>query len=159
MITSVLLTLISCGGGDAGGGTPEEINSGSKLPPPAEISIESNDLMQFNNKTFTVKAGQAVKLTLKNVGKMPKAAMGHNIVILKAGVKAMEFGIQALTGGTLENSYLPDAIKDKVLWSTKTLGPGESAILEFTAPAAGSYEYVCTFPAHFATMRGIMVVQ
>ena len=31
--------------------------------------------------------------------------------------------------------------------------------LEFTAPAAGKYEYVCTFPGHFAGMRGIMVVE
>ncbi len=138
----ILLVLTSCGGGDA-----------------LAVSIESNDQIQFNNKTFTVKAGQAVKLTLKNVGKMPKAAMGHNLVILKAGVKAMEFGTQALAGGSIENNYLPDSIKDKALWSTKILGPGESETLEFTAPAAGKYEYVCTFPGHFAGMRGIMVVE
>lgn len=153
----ILLVLTSCGGGDSGNGSGNGSSNGGGDA--LAVSIESNDQMQFNNKTFTVKSGQTVKLTLKNVGKMPKAAMGHNLVILKAGVKAMEFGTQAMAGGSLENNYLPDSIKDKALWSIKILGPGESETLEFTAPAAGKYEYVCTFPGHFASMRGIMVVE
>jgi azurin len=28
----------------------------------------------------------------------------------------------------------------------------------FTAPAAGDYPYICTFPGHYMTMRGVMHV-
>ena len=39
--------------------------------------------MQFDLKSFDVKAGEKVELTFKNIGKIPKIAMGHNLVILK----------------------------------------------------------------------------
>lgn len=136
------LTLVACGGG----GTP--------------IVIEGNDQMKFSVESFTVKSGEAVNLTLKNVGKLPKESMGHNLVILKPGVKAVEFAAQVLVkGGTPANEYLPEAVKGDVLHYTKLLGPGESASLKFTAPAPGEYEYVCTFPAHAAFMKGVMKVE
>ena len=47
------------------------------------VSITGNDTMQYDVKVFEVKAGSKVKLVLKNIGKVPKIAMGHNIVILK----------------------------------------------------------------------------
>ena len=31
--------------------------------------------------------------------------------------------------------------------------------IEFTAPAAGDYPYMCTFPGHGAIMKGVMKVQ
>ena len=47
-----------------------------------EVVVEANDQMQFNKKAFEIKAGDSIKLTLKHVGKLPKIAMGHNLVIL-----------------------------------------------------------------------------
>ena len=44
-----------------------------------KIVIESNDQMRFNLSEITVQQGQTVVLTLKHVGKLPKAAMGHNL--------------------------------------------------------------------------------
>ena len=116
--------------------------------------------MQFDIKSFEVKAGDEVKLTLKNVGKLPKIAMGHNLVILKKGVTAIAFGQKALGAGANANNPLPDGVKSDVVAFTKLLGPDESDTITFTAPAeAGNYEYVCTFPGHFAMMRGTMVVK
>ena len=54
-------------------------NSSDKV----EIVIESNDQMRFNLSEITVQQGQTVVLTLKHVGKLPKAAMGHNWVLLR----------------------------------------------------------------------------
>ena len=127
----------------------------------AEIEISGNDQMQFDKKTFEVKAGQKVKLTLKHSGKMPKAAMGHNIVILAKGVTAMAFGAAVMpNGGTVANEYIPTKNTDQMIAYTKMLGGGESVTIEFDAPAeAGSYEYLCTFPGHFALMKGTMVVK
>ena len=49
-----------------------------------KITITGNDKMQFDIKEFTVKPGEKVELTFKNVGELPKLAMGHNLVILRA---------------------------------------------------------------------------
>ena len=48
-----------------------------------EVTITGNDTMQFDVKNFETKAGTKIKLTLKNVGQVPKIAMGHNLVVLK----------------------------------------------------------------------------
>ncbi|MEC8013416.1 MAG: azurin [Verrucomicrobiota bacterium] len=126
----------------------------------AEIVITGNDTMQFDLKAFEVKAGEKVSLTLKNTGKLPKIAMGHNLVLLKKGVSAIAFGQKAMGAGANATNPLPDSVKEDVIASTKLLGPGESDTVSFTAPAdPGNYEYVCTFPGHFAMMRGTMTVK
>jgi len=125
-----------------------------------EITISGNDTMQFDIKNFDVTAGKEVKLTFKNTGKLPKIAMGHNLILLKKGITAIAFGQKSLGAGANAVNPLPDSLKGDVIASTKLLGPGEQEILTFTAPKdPGSYEYVCTFPGHFAMMRGTMTVK
>ena len=125
-----------------------------------EITISGNDTMQFDVKNFDVIAGNKVKLIFKNAGKLPKIAMGHNLVLLKKGVSAIAFGQKALGAGANAVNPLPDSLKADVIANTKLLGPGEEEIVTFTAPKEkGAYEYVCTFPGHFAMMRGTMTVK
>ena len=59
-----------------------------------KIVITGNDTMQFSTREFSVPAGKKVELEFKNVGKLPKIAMGHNLVILKEGVSALSFGAE-----------------------------------------------------------------
>jgi azurin len=61
--------------------------------------------------------------------------------------------------GANATNPLPDASKGDVLAATKLLGPGESETITFTVDEPGDYQFVCTFPGHFAMMRGIMVVK
>ena len=125
-----------------------------------EITISGNDTMQFDVKNFEVTAGNDVKITFKNVGKLPKIAMGHNLVLLKKGITAIAFGQKALGAGANAVNALPDSLKGDVIAASKLLGPGEEEILFFKAPKEkGAYEYVCTFPGHFAMMRGTMTVK
>lgn len=123
----------------------------------AELTIEAKDSMQYNAKKFTVKAGQKVKLTLKHVGVMPKAAMGHNLVILKPEVEASAFA--ALAASAFQEEYFPAANADQTIAHTKLIGGGESTTIEFEAPAAGSYTFICTYPGHWGAMRGEMIVE
>ena len=125
---------------------------------PTEIVITGNDKMQFDVKTFEVKTGDSIRVVFKNVGKMPKIAMGHNLVILKKGITAIAFGQKSLAAGANAANALPDSVKSDVLAYTRLLGPNETETITFTAPEAGEYEYVCTFPGHFAMMRGKMKV-
>jgi azurin len=137
----------------------EETKKEEEKKADVEIAIEGNDLMQYNKTAFKVTTGQTVKLTFKNVGKFPKAAMGHNVVILAKGTDITAFATAAMVAAA--NGYLPQdkATKAKILANTKLLGPGESESITFTAPAAGKYDYICTFPGHFALMKGVMTVE
>lgn len=121
------------------------------------VTITGNDTMQFDKKAFEVSAGDVVTLTFKNVGKLPIVAMGHNLVILNAGEVIAPFAIAAMTQKA--NDYIPPAMADKILAKSKLLGPGEEDVLTFTAPAAGTYNYLCTFPGHYAVMNGVMTVK
>ena len=125
----------------------------------AQITISGNDTMQFDLKSFEVKAGQKVELTFKNIGKIPKITMGHNLVVLKKGISAVAFGQKAMGAGANATNALPESVKGDTIASTKLLGPDENETITFTAPETGDYEYVCTFPGHFALMRGIMKVK
>lgn len=122
----------------------------------ANILITTNDIMKFNVKKLNVKAGQKVKLTLKHIGKLDKRIMGHNVVILKPGVKLSEFAKKAAS--SKDNDYIPVDTSD-VIVHTKMIGGGESTTIEFTAPAAGTYDFICSFPAHFAMMKGKFIVE
>ncbi len=129
----------------------------SVLAADVAVTITGNDTMQFDKKAFEVSAGDKVTLTFKNVGKLPIVAMGHNLVILNAGEATAPFAIAAMT--QKDNDYIPAAMADKILAQTKLLGPGEEDVLTFTAPAAGTYNYLCTFPGHYAVMNGVMTVK
>ena len=126
---------------------------------PVKVTITGNDTMQFDLKSFEVESGQKIELTFKNIGKIPKIAMGHNLVILKKGVSAVAFGQKAMVAGANATNALPESVKGETIVATKLLGPAESETINFTAPEAGDYEYVCTFPGHFAMMRGVMKVK
>ncbi|MDE0819989.1 MAG: plastocyanin/azurin family copper-binding protein [Opitutales bacterium] len=124
-----------------------------------DVTVEFNgtDTMMYSKTAFEVKSGQKVKLVFKNAGKLPKVAMGHNVVILKKGVSVATFCTEAIKFAA--EGYFPKTKKDDVIAATKLLGPDETDTVIFTAPAAGVYDYVCTFPGHFALMKGKMTVK
>ena len=123
------------------------------------IEMTGNDRMKYNLEAFSVPAGSRVKLNFRNVGKMSKAVMGHNVVFLIAGVDSGAFATAA--AASRDNGYIPVQFKDQILAHTNLLGSGESDTIEFTAPdISGDYEFLCSFPAHlFAGMRGVMTVE
>lgn len=124
-----------------------------------KIEIDSNDQMQYNKKAFEVVEGQEVTLVLTHSGKLPKVAMGHNVVIVKPGTSLPEFAMKCAP--LAANDYIPqdEEAKAPIIAYTKMLGGGETDTITFTAPAAGEYPFLCTFPGHFAMMQGIMTVK
>lgn len=123
----------------------------------AEITIEGNDQMRFNKKEIRVKAGQTVRLTLKHVGDMDISVMGHNWVLLAPGTNMNEFGVAAVDAA--DNDYIPQEYEDSIIVHTKMLGGGESDTIEFEAPEAGTYDFLCSFPGHVALMQGKFIVE
>lgn len=122
----------------------------------ANIVITSNDLMQFNINEIKVKAGQKVKLTLRHIGKLDINVMGHNIVILKQGVDLTEFAAKAAT--EKDNKYIPKDSQD-IIANTGLIGGGQVTSIEFEAPEAGTYDFLCSFPGHSGLMKGKFIVE
>ena len=124
-----------------------------------KLEITGNDQMQYDKKELTVTEGQKVTLTLKHIGKLPKAAMGHNIVILKTGTEIAPFAMKCAPAAATD--YIPqdEETKKLMIAHTDMVGGGESSTITFTAPAAGEYPYICTFPGHFGLMTGKLIVK
>lgn len=158
-ILFALSLLTACGGGENEDMQEPETTTEEMAPEnnTATLSIAGNDQMQFDKKELTVKAGQTVTLTLKHTGTMPATTMGHNWVLLKQGTDVATFAGEAATAG-VSKDYMP-ANADAIIAHTKVIGGGEETTVEFTAPAAGKYEFICSFPGHWAMMRGVLTVE
>jgi len=127
----------------------------------AEVVLTA-DKVQFiyDIKEFTVKPGQKVKLTLINPAESV-TRQPHNVIIVKPG-KDMVVGMAA-NAGLSDPAFLTtkNAVPDspEILFYSKLVQPGAQEVLEFTAPAeAGDYPYICTYPGHWAIMKGVMKV-
>lgn len=121
------------------------------------INLTGSDDMKYDKTLFKVKAGQQVTLDFKNVGKLPAAAMSHNVVILQQGTDVQKFGEAAVPAAA--TAHIPPSMTDDVIAHTKLLGPGESDKITFTLKDPGVYDFICSFPGHFGTMHGKIVAQ
>jgi azurin/lysophospholipase L1-like esterase len=130
---------------------PEPRRSGGVF----EITILTvMEKMQYDTKSFDVKAGEKVKLTFTNPDYLP-----HNIVIVQPG-SADEIALAGISLGAkgFETGFVPDS--DKIIAATPLIDHGKSKVLNFTAPTTpGDYQFVCTFPGHAPLMRGVMKVR
>ena len=136
--------------------TSETTSTNKSSDDVANIVITSNDLMQYNIKEIKAKAGQKVKLTLRHVGKLDINVMGHNVVILKQGVNLTEFAAKAAV--ERDNKYIPKDSED-IIAHTDMIGGGQVATIEFDAPEAGTYDFLCSFPGHSGLMQGKFIVE
>lgn len=163
LFPAALLVLAGCGRKETAApqaaNTPPPAASVPAAPAVLHVEITANDAMKFNVTRFEARPGQQVKLTLVNIGSMPKAAMGHNLVLLKKGVDAKAFADASVAA--MANDYFPADRADQVIAYTKMLGPKQTDEITFQAPMEpGEYEYLCTFPAHFISgMKGVLVVK
>ncbi len=124
---------------------------------PRVIEIAGNDQMQYTVTAMTAAAGESLKVVFTNVGTLPKEAMGHNWILLKAGTDVMAFATDSMMAK--DTDYIAPKHKDKVIAFVGVQGPKKSGEVTFTAPAAGVYHYVCSFPGHFMIMKGTLTVK
>ncbi len=112
--------------------------------------------MLFDRTRLRVRAGQKFTIFFKNNDLMP-----HNLLIIEPGA-IQEVGsaadLMAASPDGLAKGYIPDS--GKVLKAIKLLQPGQGDRLELTVPAnfKGQYPFICTFPGHWRSMRGVIEV-
>lgn len=116
-------------------------------------SLGTKPGLKYDIEQFEVKAGSRIKLVFTNFDDML-----HNLLITTpesatmVGEKALKMGIDGP-----RKDYVPEM--GQVLFHTSLLEPGSSQEIYFTAPTEpGDYQYVCTYPGHYITMRGLMKI-
>ncbi len=94
-----------------------------------DVKIVATDL-KFTPATIQAKVGQPIKVVFEN-----KGVIEHDLAF-------------------------PALKTDKATTALKVAAkPGQTATLEFTPTAKGSYEYICTIPGHKeAGMKGVITV-
>jgi azurin len=121
------------------------------------VVLAGTDLMKFDKAEIRVPAGKKIKLTLRHTGKMDINVMGHNFVLLKQGVDMAAFAGKAAT--SKDNNYIPKDAEQDIIAHTDLIGGGQTTSIEFDAPAAGTYNFLCSFPGHYMMMKGTFIVE
>ncbi len=113
------LMLAACGGG--GGGE-------TAAPEPVSLAFAGYDEFRYDPESASVPTGAPVTVTFTNEG-----ALEHDWLLVPQGTDA--------TTVTAANAVVPEA-------HSGVIASGETNTFSFTAPAAGTYQIVCTVPGH-----------
>lgn len=124
------------------------------------IDIDGNDAMQFNVKSIEIPSTcKDFTVNLSHSGKMAKTVMGHNVVVSKTADMQGVANDGATAG--INNEYVkPDDAR--VIAHTKVIGAGETATVTFDTSklaADGKYSFFCSFPGHWALMKGSITIK
>jgi nitrite reductase (NO-forming) len=101
---------------------------GGEAPAPVSLSFDGLDAFAYEPPSATVPTGSQVTVNFNNVG-----ALEHDWMLAEEGID--------LAAVTAEDALDPAA-------HSGVLPAGESNTFTFTAPAAGTYQIVCTVPGH-----------
>lgn len=132
--------------------------SGAAIVADCATTLEGNDAMQYNASSIAVpKDCTQFTIRLDHVGRMPIAAMGHDVVV------SSEADMPGILADGM--AVAPDHLKPgdaRVIAATRMIGGGETASVTFdTAKIAtsGPFVFFCSFPGHSALMKGTISVQ
>ncbi len=131
-IVILSLALAACGGGGGGGGE-------TTAPEPVSLSFNGLDTFAYDPAAASVPSGAAVTVNFNNTG-----ALEHDWMLVAEGTD-----VNALTAA---NAVVPEA-------HSGVIAGGAANTFTFTAPAAGTYQIVCTVAGHApAGMVGTLTV-
>ena len=158
LLFSAAALFAACGGSGQKAATTETATKDqTAAATTTELTVNAIGLsmadMSSDTKELKVKAGAKVKVNLVN--KATDASMQHNIVFVKQGTEKDV----AMEGLNFQKTNYFNSANPNVIAGSAMAGPGQTVTVEFTAPAAGTYGFVCTFPGHFMKMIGTLVVE
>ena len=121
------------------------------------VDVEVSTGMVYSAKNIDVpKTCKDFTINLKAAGTMPKAVMGHNLVVSKESDQkaVLEDGSKA----GLAANYVK-ANDSRVLLATSIIGGGEKASAKLDVKklnAKDKYMFYCSFPGHAMMMKGTL---
>jgi azurin len=123
------------------------------------ISLKGDDAMKFDLKTATVSAAcPSITVELVHTGKLPAAAMGHNVVI--SATKDVDAIARDGIKAGVANNYITKG-DTRVIAATTLIGGGQKTKVTFPGKkltAGGDYTFFCSFPGHSTLMKGKLTV-
>ena len=143
--------------------TPAAASAGEGKPAAVvndcSTEIEGTDAMQYSVGSITVPSScTEFTITLRHVGQMPIAAMGHNVVISQASDRE-QVAKDGMAAG-VDGDYVK-ADDPRVVAHTELIGGGETTSVTFPVSeiqGEGPYEFFCSFPGHWTVMKGSIQV-
>lgn len=111
-----------------------------------EIATEGNNL-KFDHASLSAKAGTEVTVRFHNSA----SALQHNWVLVQAGTK--DDVATAGTAAGANNSWIPQG-DSRIIARMNLVDGGATGEVNFKAPPAGTYQFVCTVPGHNLLMFG-----
>ena len=120
-----------------------------------KLDIAGTDMMTFDKKELAVAADcTQVELTLTHTGRQPVGSMGHNWVLTKTA-DLTPVATDGMSAG-IPNDYVKKG-DARVIAHTKVIGGGQTTTVKFATSAlkkGEAYSYFCSFPGHYALMKG-----
>jgi azurin len=112
--------------------------------------------LRYDTVRLVVEAGKPFEVIFENPDAMP-----HNLVFVQPGtLQEVATSVQTQGPDKLDSkgrAYVPDNDL-RVLEATKLVEAGKSETLKMIAPSVeGAYPFVCTFPGHWAVMKGELI--
>jgi azurin len=142
LVGTLLLSACGGGGGSTAGGT-------------TNLNLATDgELLVFKPAALTAAAGSQVSVTFQDAS----TSQQHNWVLVKGGDDVAAKVDEAGATAGAAKGYIPD--DPNIISNVKLLNGGESGTATFTAPAAGTYTFLCTFPGHYgAGMKGTLTTK
>ena len=130
-------------------------SSSATASPVCTLDVGVSESMAFSTKNIDVpKACKEFTINLKVAGTMPKAIMGHNLVISKN--TDMQAVVDDGNKAGLASNYVKTS-DARVVVATKIVGGGEKTTSKFSVAklnAKDAFMFYCSFPGHSAIMKG-----
>ena len=130
-------------------------SSNALAAPVCTLDVGVTEAMAFSTKNIEVpKACKEFTINLKVAGTMPKAIMGHNLVISKTA--DLQPVVDEGSKAGLAGNYIK-AKDARVVVATNVIGGGENTTSKFKVSklnAKDTYMFYCSFPGHSGMMKG-----
>ncbi len=129
-----------------------------------DFTIEVDDTMMYPIAEMVADAScETINVTITHTGTLDVKVMGHNWVLAKTD-DVQAIAVEGMMT-SLESNYLkPD--DDRVLASTEMVGGGASETTSASTSFSPSileegesYDFFCSFPGHWASMRGKFILK
>lgn len=128
---------------------------GPARPQTVDLAIASDgDEMLFTPDRLSCPAGAHVRLTFHHRGQI--LSDPHDWVLLRPGTEAAF--VADCDRNPSDDVPIPPGDEKMVIAATPYCAKGASVTVEFDAPPPGQYPFVCSFPGHGHTMRGVLTV-
>jgi len=105
----------------------------------------------FIPDSLTARTGASATVRVINEGEI-----AHNFVLVRDDASVQPIVLAAYQA--IATEYVPTGFEDAILASMPLVYPGDTLDVTLPLPEPGRYTFVCVFPCHGSTMRGVLLV-